>query len=153
MARPTLIVVLSLLAGQVRPAAGQLQVNGLRNLTFGNLTRGIPKYVPPSDPAISGEFDIITAIGNSVRIVFTLPTQLNGPAGATLPISFGNSDAIAISTRPNSTPVTFDPKKAKNLNNFNSTRYLIFLGGTASPAANQQVGNYTGTVTMTVTLR
>jgi hypothetical protein len=129
-----------------------LQVNAIRNLAFGAVILGIPTRVAPADPVKSGEFEFITAIGNTVRVQFTLPTRLNGPAGARMPISFGATDAIATGTAPSSVPVTFDPRSAQNFRIVSSNRILVFIGGTVSPAANQRTGTYSGTIRLTVTI-
>ena len=78
------------------PAAAQITVSGLRDLGFGPVIRGIATHVLPSDAVKSGQFRFVTAIGNQVRIQFTLPTRLNGPSGGRLPISFSTTDAIAL---------------------------------------------------------
>jgi hypothetical protein len=45
----------------------------------------------------SGESQLITPGGNPrVQLQFTLPSRLNGPGDATLPISFNATDAIVI---------------------------------------------------------
>jgi hypothetical protein len=87
-----------------------------------------------------------------VRFRFTLPTRLNGPAGATLPISFANNDGIASGTAPNSVPATFNPRATTVFQIVTSTTINIWLGGTVSPAGNQRQGNYIGTITFTVTV-
>jgi hypothetical protein len=135
------------------PAAAQVTVSGIRNLTFGSVVRGVAVHVLPSDAVKSGEFQFVPATGSKVRLQFTLPAQLNGPAGATLPISFGASDAIATGNAANSNTVTFNPNTALSLTSVPSTAILVFIGGTVSPTANQEVGAYSNTITLTVTLQ
>jgi hypothetical protein len=146
-----LLTVLALLAA-APPVAAQVTVSRIRDLNFGPVIRGIATRVPPSDPVKSGEFQFTTAIGSRVRVQFTLPNRLNGPAGATLPISFGATDAIATGTAPSSIPVTFDPRVAQTFIIVTSTRILVFIGGTVTPAAAQALGTYTNTITLTITL-
>ena len=147
-----LLLLTTLMAALAGPAFGQLTVTGLRNLNFGVVIKGVPLHVAPNDPVKSGEFQFITAIGNRVRVQFTLPTRLIGPGGAQLPISFNATDAIATGTAPTSIPVTFDPRVARTFTIVTSTRILVFLGGTVSPAVAQVSGTYTGTVTLTITI-
>ena len=134
------------------PAAAQITVAGLRNLAFGPVIRGIASQVSPNDAVKSGRFQFITAIGNRVRVQFTLPTRLNGPAGATLPITFGTTDAIAVGSAPSSVPVTFNPNTTQTFNIVTSTTINVFIGGRVTPAAGQALGSYTNTITLTVTV-
>jgi hypothetical protein len=144
--------LLGLLAGTASPLSAQLTIQGDRNLAFGVVIQGVASSVVPSDPVKSGEFEFTSAIGKTIQIAFTLPTRLNGPAGATMPITFGATDAIAQGTAPTSKPVTFDPRSAKTFNLVTSARILVFLGGRVTPAAAQRTGSYSNTVTMTVTV-
>ena len=133
-------------------ASAQLTVTGLRDLNFGVVIKGIPLHVLPNDAVKSGEFQFITAIGNRVRLQFTLPNRLTGPGGAQLNIAYNATDAIATGTAPTSVPVTFDPRVAQTFNIVTSTRILVFLGGTVSPTVAQVSGTYTATVTLTITI-
>ncbi len=151
MARKLLLV-----AGLMLTTAGglsaQLTVTGLRNLAFGPVIKGVASSVGPSDPVKSGQFEFITPIGSTVRIQFTLPTRLNGPAGARLNISFSTTDAIALGQGPTSQPVTFNPNVAQTFNIVSSNRIWVFLGGRVAPTATQATGSYTNTVTLTITI-
>jgi hypothetical protein len=147
-----LLAALALLAAAARPAAAQVTVSRIRDLDFGPVIRGIATHVGPSDPVKSGEFQFTAAIGSRVRVRFTLPNRLNGPAGATMPISFGTTDAIATGTAPSSVPVTFNPNVAQTFNIVTSTVILVFIGGTVTPAGGQALGTYTNTITLTITL-
>ena len=100
----------------------------------------------------SGQFRFVTAIGNTVRLQFTLPTRLNGPSGGRLNISFSATDAFALGSGGTSVPVTFNPNNAQTFNIVSSTTINVFIGGTVSPAANQTLGAYTNTITLTVTV-
>ena len=84
-----------------------------------------------------------------VRLRLTLPTRLDGPAGASLPITFANGDAIRIGTAPNTAPTVFNPKGAEVFVVVSPTIH-VFIGGTVSPAGNQPQGDYTGTIILTV---
>jgi hypothetical protein len=132
------------------PATAQVTVSGIRNLAFGPVIRGVATHVLPSDAVKSGQFRFVTAIGNQVRLQFTLPNRLNGPAN--LPISFSTTDAIALGSGPASVPVTFNPNAAQTFNIVSSTTINVFLGGTVTPAAGQALGAYTNTITFTVTV-
>lgn len=149
---PVILASLALL-GSVRLATAQLIVTGVRDLNFGTVIQGIGSTVAPADPVRSGQFYFRTpGIGTRVRIQFTLPTVLNGPTGATMPIAFGNTDAIAQGTAPTSVRVTFNPNGARTFTMTSSADANVWLGGRVTPAANQRVGGYTNTVVMTVTI-
>jgi hypothetical protein len=152
MQRTASLTALLLTLVLARSAAAQATVSPLRDLTFGPVIQGIPKHILPNDATRSGEFQFIAALGNNIRIAFTLPNRLNGPAGATMPIAFSTTDAIAQGTGPTSVPVTFNPNVSNQFQLVSSNRILVFIGATASPAANQRVGNYSGTITMTITV-
>jgi hypothetical protein len=140
------------LSAAARPAAAQVTVSGIRELDFGPVIRGVPMHVLPSDAVKSGQIRFVTAIGNTVRLQFTLPTRLNGPSSARLPISFGSTDGIAMGSASSSVPVTFNPNNSQTFNIVTSTTINVFLGATVSPAANQATGDYTNTITLTVTV-
>jgi spore coat protein U-like protein len=136
-----------------RTASAQVIVSGVRDLNFGPVIQGIATQVAPSDPVRSGQFYFRTAaLGTRVRIQFTLPTRLNGPAGATMPIAFRNNDAIARGTAPSSVPATFNPNGAAVFTMATSVDANVWLGGRVTPAANQAVGSYANTVVMTITV-
>ena len=152
MRRP-LILALIALAIESPPCSAQLVVQGIRDLDFGPVIQGIAATVTTANPTSSGQFYFKTpAIGTRIRIQFTLPTQLNGPTGATMPITFGASDALAKGTAPASVPVSFNPNITASFTMTSSLDANVWLGGRVTPAANQRVGNYSNTVVMTVTI-
>jgi len=147
-----LLLVIALVTGIAGTASAQLTVTGIRNLAFGVVIKGIPKSISPNDPVQSGQFEFTIPIGNRIRLQFTLPATLAGPAGATMPISFGATDGVAVGSAPSSIPVTFDPRVAQTFNIVTSNRIEVFLGGRVTPAANQTTGFYSRTVTLTITV-
>jgi hypothetical protein len=144
-----LFAAASLLLAAARPAAAQVTVSGIRNLAFGPVIRGVATHVLPSDAVKSGQLRFVTAIGNQVRVQFTLPNRLNGPAGANMPISFSTTDAFAVGS---GAPVTFNPNAAQTFSIVSSTTINVFIGGTVTPAAAQALGSYSNTITLTVTV-
>ncbi|HEY7637280.1 MAG TPA: hypothetical protein VH763_17135 [Gemmatimonadales bacterium] len=144
------LVAAGVLLAAATPAAAQVTVTGIRNLAFGPVIRGVAVHVLPSDAVKSGQFRFVTAIGNVVRLQFTLPNRLNGPSGARLTIGFGSTDAFAVGA---AAPVTFNPNNAQTFTISSSNTINVFLGGTVSPTAAQAFGSYTNTITLTVTLQ
>ena len=134
------------------PLRAQSQVTGLRNLAFGPVIRGVPASVAPNDPVRSGRFYVRHRLNRQVRIQFTLPTRLTRVGGGgNLPITFRTTDGIAQGTAPSSVPVVFNPNAAQTFTLVTSADFHVNLGGRVTPAAAQATGNYTGTVTLTVT--
>ncbi len=84
-----------------------------------------------------------------MQLRFTLPTRLNGPAGATLPINFANNDAFNVATGPGSVPATFNPKATRNIQITAAPRPRLHRRH-GLPAGNQPQGNYASTITLTV---
>src|SRR5689334_21282857 len=86
------VLVLCSLALWARPGEAQrpLTVQGTRSLTFGSLLSGVNKSVLRSDAINGGQLDISGPKSVQVLLTFTLPASMTGPAGATLPLSFGS---------------------------------------------------------------
>lgn len=132
------------------PALHAQAVIGTQNLNFGNVIPGVPTTILKSNAASSGQFRI-TGGGffRSVTVRLTLPVVMNGPAGATMPISFTSTDAGISWQGTIGSQTTFDPNAP-----FTYTLWLgsgtVFLGGRVSPAPAQPAGSYTATITLTV---
>ncbi len=135
------------------PLAGQrpLTVTGIQSLTFGTLLPGMPSVVSRTDAVKSGRFDLGGPHDTQGQVTFTLPSVLTGPAGATLPLSFGGSDAGYSQSQNIGSQVGFDPNQPFLITFSGQGRGSIFLGGTARPAPIQRAGSYTGTITLNLT--
>jgi len=145
-------LTLAALPAASRPAAAQITVTPVRDLAFGPVIVGVPTHIGPSHPVRSGQFRVTALPLSRVRLRFTLPNRLDGPAGATLPIAFNNNDALHVGAAANSVPETFNPKATKNVQLPTDATLFVFIGGTVSPAGNQRQGSYAGTITLTVTI-
>ena len=141
------------LAGASLGAQGKpLTVSGVRPLVFGTILPGIPRSVLRTDAVNGGEFDIRGPKLSNVQITFTLPGAMTGPAGATLPLSFGGSDAGFSAAQSIGSQVGFDPKQTFVGQLSKNGRASVYIGGTAQPNASQRAGGYAATLTMTVTI-
>ncbi len=143
--------------------AAPLTGTGMRALDFGVIVPGTTTVtVLPTSPA-GGQFRITGVKSRkSVDISFTLPTQMTGPGGAAIPLSFngnfaglceidtsGNCEAASFFTwNPVTTPSYRDqPTRYKpGRKVFAYDTYQVYLGGVASPAANQRQGTYTAAI-------
>ncbi len=131
-----------------------LNVQGTSPLAFGNVYPGVSKTVAYTDATNAGKFSVTGYGGAEVNISFTLPTDLNGPSGSTLPIAWGTAyHNTANSTASGGTE--FTPSSSNTAVRLGGTApangsLYVFLGATVTPTATQAAGNYTNTVTMTV---
>jgi spore coat protein U-like protein len=146
-----LLPMLLVFAAAPLPAQRPIQVEGIKNLAFGLLLAGTPMSVLRTDAVRAGQVNITAQPKSSIIIQISLPASMTGPAGATLPVSFGPNDAGYSALGAIGSQVAFDPRNSTVvLTNTSNGRGTLFVGGTASPAFNQQPGNYTGTITITV---
>jgi len=140
-----------------------LSGTGTRALQFGVIVPGTTTVTVQPGTSAGAEFRIAgTKSRKSIDISFTLPTQLNGPAGASIPLSFnGNyaglceidtSGACVVASfftwNPVSTPTFRDQptryQPGRKVYAFDA--YQLYLGGVASPSANQRQGTYTASI-------
>lgn len=144
--------VCALLATVSLPLAAQrpIAVTGVQSLTFGTLIPGIPTSVSRTDAAKSGQFTIIGPHDSQAQLLFILPAVLVGPAGATLPLTFGGGDAGYSQSQNIGSQIVFDPRQLFLITYSGQGRGSVFLGGTARPTPTQRAGSYTGTITLTV---
>jgi hypothetical protein len=150
--RFVLVLALAVLPAASRPAAAQITVTPVRDLAFGPVIVGVPTHIEPSHPVRSGQFRVTTSAAMRVRLRFTLPTRLDGPLGATLPIAFNNNDALHVGAPANSVPESFNPKATEDVQTTTAATFFVFIGGTVSPAGDQRPGSYAATITLTVTI-
>jgi hypothetical protein len=175
--RSALIALLPLAAGFAR-AEGQitagisttatiltspLTATGTRALQFGVIVPGTTSVTVLPRSSSGGEFRITGVKSRkSVDISFTLPTQLTGPAGSSIPLSFnGNYAALCevdasgacevasvVAWNPVTTPTFRDQptryKPGRKVYAYDD--YQVYLGGVASPAAAQRQGTYTASI-------
>jgi hypothetical protein len=126
-----------------------LTAAGVNDLNFGVVTAGTPK-APTSLPADAGRFNISGEPSSAVTVGFALPAVLTGVGGATIPITFGNADGLQWTTYP-SAFVSFNPNAAYFTGLNTAGNLTIGIAGTVSPPLGTVTGNYTGTVSLTVT--
>jgi hypothetical protein len=136
---------------------------GTRALQFGVIVPGTTSVIVLPNTPRGGEFRIAGVKNRkSIDISFTLPTQLTGPAGASIPLSFngnyaglceidtsGLCEAASYFTwNPVTTPSFRDTptryKPGRKVYQYDA--YQLYLGGVASPAANQRQGTYTASI-------
>lgn len=145
-------VTLFVLALPVASAAAQVSVAGTRDLAFGVVAAGITTTVLPTDPIRSGQWTITATVGQQIQVKLTLPTRLNGPAGATMPVSFASGDTFIQETATSSLPNYFNPGGAVVFKFVNGTQAIVRAGGRVTPGTSQRAGAYANAAVLTVTL-
>ena len=134
------------LGAQGRPVG----VSGVRPLVFGVVFPGVPLVVSRTDAANSGQLDLTGNKNAQVQLTFTLPNSMTGPAGATMPVTFGGSDAGYSSSQSVGSQVAFDPRTPFVATLSKNGRGSVFVGGTVNPPPTQRAGSYTGTITLSI---
>lgn len=124
----------------------------MRDLAFGFLTLGVTKTVLPTDPSRSGQWTVTAPVGQHIQIRLTVPNQLLGPSGATLPVSLRNGDAFVQGTWTGAVANSFNPSANVNFRFTGGTQAIIRLGGATTPGANQRTGAYTNAAICTITV-
>jgi hypothetical protein len=136
---------------------------GTRALQFGVIVPGTTTVTVLPRSSAGGEFRIAGVKSRkSVDISFTLPTQLTGPAGASIPLSFnGNYAGLCeidtsgacvlasyVTWNPVSTPTFRDnpTRYQPGRKVYAYDQYQVYLGGVATPAATQRQGTYTASI-------
>ena len=150
MLRATGPILLCLVAA--RPAVAQVSVAGTRDLAFGFLTLGVTSDVPPIDPIKSGQWSITAPLNQRIQVRLTVPANLVGPAGATLPLTVKNNYALLQGTWPGAVGTYFNPPGNVNFRFTGGTGAILRLGGSITPAANQRTGAYTNDAIVTITV-
>ena len=145
-----IVPALVLLLGTAGGASGQVTAVPQRDLAFGLLTPGVPNQVLVSDAARRAEW-LLTGRGNTT-VSFVLPTVMQGPGGALLPLVFAAGDAAWMrqGAGGGGGMQTEDPNTPFSVNVPNRQTVRLFLGGTAQPATTQTAGTYTATVTVII---
>jgi hypothetical protein len=144
--------------------AAPLTGTGVRALQFGLIVPGTTTVTVLPNTGADGQYRIAGVQNRkSMDISFTLPTQLTGPAGATIPLSFNGNyaglceindttgvceSASFFTWNPVTTPSFHDqPTRYKpGRPRYTYDAYQVYIGGVASPAANPRQGTYTASI-------
>ncbi len=147
----------------------------MRDLEFGTIAPGASQTVAPQNAqacagCASGLWQFTNLASNNgvpfryVRVTFlSLPASLSGPGGATLPLNWTNAargcvvrngtelgceQGTPVNGAAYSYPINGPAAPAAIQPGTSGRDLLLYLGGTATPAASQRAGNYSGTVTI-----
>jgi hypothetical protein len=152
------LVIGALIGACVLPVPAWAQGNGGRPLSavsrqmldFGILFAGTPARISRFDALRAGQFELRGAKGSEVRIDLGLPPAMAGAGGAKLPLQFAAGDGGYGRDGIIATAAPFDPRAPLVTTLSANGRLYLFLGGTATPAARQSAGTYSGTVIVTI---
>jgi len=125
-----------------------LTAASVHDLIFGTVAAGAVK-TPTNLATDAGRFNISGQPSAPVFIDFTLPSVLTGAGATTIPISFGGLDGLQWTAYP-TTSVPFNPNATYATALDGAGNLVIGISGTVSPPAGTTTGNYTGTITLTV---
>ena len=125
-------------------------VTGVQSLTFGSVFPGVPVHILRTDAVHSGQLNIRGNKNAGIQITFTLPANMTGPLGASMPLSYGSTDAGYSNPQNIGTQLPFDPRAPYTTALDKNGDAIVYLGATASPSVTQRAGSYTATITMTV---
>lgn len=127
-------------AAQVTPTTATT----IQGLDFGVLTAGLAEPVGLSEAWRRAEVRLEGERNIEVRLI--LPTALVAPSGATIPLRFVAGDGSITVVGSNQTKL-FDPNLSTKVQFKGAeTAAMMYLGGTALPAANQASGTYSATI-------
>ena len=125
--------------------APKIKVNG--DMAFGEVMAGAAFRLDPMVDG-AGAFEVDGEKGSEVLLAFILPWELIGPGESTVPISFGEADAILSPDKadPESgwrfdprIPITYISPEGKG-------KAYVWLGATVSPSFSVRAGEYEGTI-------
>ena len=153
MIRTALITVLLLLvAGAGEQCLGQnIIINN--DLTFRDMLGGVPKVVSKHTAGSAAEFLVTGTAGAEVTVDFSLPQYMYA-SGATLQLVFTDTDcAMDSSATPDQSNPGYNDRDPWETQTYRigSNGLTIWLGGLALPRTNQQPGDYTAPIVLTVT--
>jgi hypothetical protein len=146
----TFAVLAAVAGGAAAPAFAQTPtaVTAIQGLSFGSLIAGVAEPVRTTEAWRRAEARVEGDRNVDVRLV--LPTALVGAGGASIPLQFTAGDG-SVTLAGSTQAKTFDPNTGAKIQfKPTVTSAMLYLGGTALPAANQPAGNYSATIVIIV---
>ncbi|HUH12165.1 MAG TPA: hypothetical protein VMK65_03610 [Longimicrobiales bacterium] len=136
------------LQGQAGGGGGGLTLSAVQPLSYGLLTAGDPDAVTVDDVVRRGELELKGK--GQMEIMMVLPASMLSPEGAEIDLDFRFGDA-GLQLKRAAGVTLFDPTVSYSffLDSKDSPA-RIFLGGLASPAADQAAGEYSAQITVIV---
>lgn len=144
-------LLLATAAPRLLPAqkVAAIEVAPRQQLSFGSVMPGVQTT---RQPTMSGGAVWKVEVQNvrSTTWSFVLPSTLTRTGGGSLPVSFAGAFAQIVRVDDLAVLATFDP--TVGLANWPTSdgEFYLVLGGVAAPAGAQRAGDYTGSITLTV---
>jgi len=123
------------------------------DLTFRDMLGGVPKVVLKNTAGSAAEFLVTGTAGAEVTVDFTLPQYMYS-SGYTLQLIFTDTDcAMDSSATPDQSNPGYNDRNPWETQTYRigSNGLTIWLGALALPRTNQQPGDYTAPIVLTVT--
>lgn len=131
------------------PVSARAQVvASMQPLNFGPLIGGVVEVVPPTDAARRGDISIQGTSNASASLSLVLPTALEAPDGATVPLQFLAGDLTYQQPAGGLVTVNVDGSTTIRLHRTRPGR--LYIGGRALPAVGQTAGVYSATIVVVV---
>lgn len=143
------LALVAVAAGATTLAAqASLRINVVRSLAFDRLAPGMPTMSRGTVPTDTGVFEVLGPPGTPIEVWFTLPAAFDGPAGATLPLTFDPSSASFSAAQSTADRIPFDPRLRHQFRIPPSGRMLIFLAGRVLVGSDQAPGQYRASIVL-----
>jgi len=124
-----------------------LTINNVNDMDFGIIAQGQDPTIAATDAA-AAEFAITKSAAAPVLLTWVLPAVLNGPSSGTIGITYLGSYTTNVVT----SATAYTPGSDANLNTAIAAASTVNLklGAALVTEPTTPVGNYTGTVTLTI---
>ncbi len=124
-----------------------LTVNNVRDMDFGIIAQGQNPTIEATDAA-SAQFSITKSANAPVLLTWVLPATLSGPSSGSIAISYLGSYTTDIVTAA----TAYTPGSDVNLDTAvtAASSVTLNLGASLTTTGSTPVGDYTGTVTLTI---
>ncbi|HEU4643572.1 MAG TPA: DUF4402 domain-containing protein [Gemmatimonadaceae bacterium] len=145
-----LFVALALAAPSAGAQGRPLRVTGQHDLTFGSILPGVAVTIRPTDASRSAQLQIAGPKLAQVVLTFSLPPSMTSPSGDAMPLTFGPTSAGYSPTGSVADETLFDPSTPITVTLDGNGRGVVFLGATLRPSGGQRAGNYSASLTLTL---
>ena len=140
------VPALMLVLGGMRPLSAQATMATRQNLSFGQVTPGVPMVVAPTDVLKRAQ---VTVQGSgNLSMQFVLPAYLQSAQGAQIPLTFRTADALVQMKNKTNVVNPTAPFSIRIPPGQGSAD--IYLGGTATPSTGQVAGTYQATIVLMI---
>jgi hypothetical protein len=138
-----------LLAAPALSAQRPVRVDARQDISFGTVFPGVPVTVAPSSSQ-SAQFSVTGPKFTQAVIVFTLPNSMTSTSGGSMQMQYGPTAAAYSPSGSAGDEIVFDPNAPFTITFDNNGKGVIYLGATLLPSGSQRGGNYSATLTLSI---